>query len=88
MNRCITADAATVTPRQFIDALCLSSPEKRAADRAAMLESCIRAVRRNETYGWPPMMQDEARRIIAERDGADWTVTVRDHGNGHASVAA
>jgi hypothetical protein len=65
------ADASKVTPRQFIDALGLSSPEEREARRAADREGCMRAIRRGDTFGWPGVLVDQCRAIIAERDGAE-----------------
>lgn len=32
-----------------------------------MHEQCIRAIERGDTYGWPPLMVADCRKIIAER---------------------
>jgi hypothetical protein len=71
------ADASKVTPRQFIDALGLSSPEEREARRAADREGCMRAIRRGDTFGWPGVLVDQCRAIIAERDAVELAPVVR-----------
>lgn len=64
----VTADARKVSPLGFLDALALSSPEKREAQRQRDIESCIRAIHRGDTYGYPPVLVAECKRIIAERE--------------------
>ena len=68
MPRAIIADARKVSPRAFLDALGLSSPELRAERQRNLEEQCIRAIERGDTYGWPPMMVADCRRIMAERE--------------------
>lgn len=65
-DRLIVADASKVTPLQFLDALGLSSPEQRAANLASLREQCINAIERGDTYGWPPLMVADCRKIMAE----------------------
>lgn len=58
----ITADASTMSPRQFLDALGMGSD--REAYRRRDRESCIRAIRRNDTYGYPRALVDECKALI------------------------
>lgn len=64
----VTADARNVTPLQFMDAMGMSSPEKRAARLIENQERCIRAIVRGDTYGIPPLLVEECRAIMAERE--------------------
>jgi hypothetical protein len=58
-----------MTPLEFMDAIGMSSPEKRAARQAENREQCIRAIEAGDTYGWPPLLVEECRAIMAvERD--------------------
>jgi hypothetical protein len=66
----VVVDASKVSPREFLDGLGLSSPEKRAADRAIMLADCTRAIERGDTHGWPPAMVEEC--LLAMRAEEDW----------------
>jgi hypothetical protein len=61
----IIADARDVTPRQFMDAV--FGPFDREDHQ--MRERCIAAIKRGNTYGWPPAMVEDCQAIIAERDG-------------------
>jgi hypothetical protein len=63
----ITADASKMSGLAFMDATGVSSPEKRAADRLQMQQQCIRAIERGDTYGWPPMMVAECRKLMEAR---------------------
>jgi hypothetical protein len=64
----ITADASKVTPLEFMDAIGMSSPEKRAKRQAELRAQCIRAIEGGHLYGWPGLLVAECRAIIAERD--------------------
>ena len=64
----ITADARTVSPRQFLDALGLTSADERETYRRNLRASCIRAIARGDTYGFPPALVDECRAELAEDD--------------------
>lgn len=64
----VTMDARKVSPREFIEALGLSSPEQREARRQRDRELCIAAIKAGNTYGFPPVMVAECREIIAERE--------------------
>lgn len=66
-GKLIIADASRVTPLAFMDAIGMSSPEQRAESKREMEEQCIRAIERGDTYGWPPSMVAECRKIIAAR---------------------
>ena len=57
----ITAPADKVTPLQFLDALTGRNAETRAAERRQLYEDCKAAIRRGNTYGWPPVMVDMCR---------------------------
>lgn len=63
----IIADARKVSGRDFLDALGLSSPEKREARRQQDRERCIRAIERGNTYGFPPSLVAECRTIMELR---------------------
>jgi hypothetical protein len=63
----ITYRADRMSGIEFLDAIGLSSPEKRSAAAALMQEQCIRAIESGNTYGWPPLMVAECQKIIEER---------------------
>lgn len=62
----ITADASKVSGRDFLDAITGNSPEKREAHRQAEIAKCIRAIERGDTYGFPPVMVDECRKLMGD----------------------
>lgn len=66
-DRLIAANARAVSPRQFLDALGMDSPEKRTARQALLREQCIRAIEAGDTFGWPPLLVEECREIMAQR---------------------
>jgi hypothetical protein len=67
-NRAVAvADASKMSGLAFMDATGMSSPEKRATDRLQMQQQCIRAIERGDTYGWPPMMVAECRKLMEAR---------------------
>lgn len=68
MDRAVTADASSVSARSFFDAMTGRTDAQRAEERRQMDEQCIRAIRRGDTYGWPPSTVNRCRQIIAERD--------------------
>lgn len=76
-DRAIVADARAVTPRQFLDSLGLSSPEVRAKRDRELREQCIRAISRGDTYGWPPALLAECRKLIEEQE----SLTEETHGD-------
>ena len=63
----ITGPADKVSSRGFLEALGLTSADKRVADLALMHQQCIRAIERGDLYGWPPMMVAHCRKVMAER---------------------
>lgn len=70
MDRLITADASTTSSLGFFDAITGSSPERREAQRQQHYESCIRAIERGDTRGYPPAMVEHCIGLMAERDTA------------------
>lgn len=63
MIRLFTTDARTKTPTQFLDALGIPK-----TDLGAMQEQCIRAIESGELYGWPGLIVDQCRQIMASKD--------------------
>lgn len=66
MTRITIADAAKASPQQFLDRLGLDGPERREARLNAHYASCIRAIERGDTYGFPPMMVEHCKTIMAD----------------------
>lgn len=69
----ITAPADKTSPRSFLDALGLSSPELREARRQETREQCIRAIKRGDVFGFPPALVRECQALMAEED-AGWAL--------------
>jgi hypothetical protein len=68
-DKLITARADQMTPLEFMDTIGMSSPEKRAKRQAELRAQCIRAIEGGDLYGWPPLLVEECRQIMAvERD--------------------
>lgn len=67
---CLTADASKVSGRDFLDLVTGNSPEKRALRREQEIAKCIAAIKRGDTYGFPPVMVAECKQIMAEEDAA------------------
>ena len=85
----VTADASKVSGTQFLDAIGFDSPERRSARQAQMQEQCIQAIERGDTYGWPPLMVEDCRKVMAERKSRGEPVErieFTDFGNGHSRV--
>lgn len=73
-DRLTTADARTVSGLDFFDAVFGSSPERRQQRLDETREQCILAIQRGDTYGWPPAMVDDCRKIMADREAPEQLV--------------
>lgn len=67
--RCVVAKASKVSGLEFCDVITGRSPEIRAAEREQTIQRCIRAIERGDVYGFPPMLVDECREIMAGESG-------------------
>lgn len=64
----VTCDASRVTPRGFLDFVTGDTPAKREQRLHEDRQRCIRAIEKGDTYGFPPVMVEECRKIMAESD--------------------
>jgi hypothetical protein len=69
-SQAIIADASKVSSRGFLDAVTGRSDAVRAAERQQIIDQCIRAIKRGDTYGFGPALVAEAKQIMAEEDAS------------------
>lgn len=83
-DRIIIADASKVSGAQFLEHFFGSYEAK----RQEQFERCIRAINRGDTYGWPPMMVEHCKKLMAEREALTEVVRDIDPQSGNERAAA